>query len=521
MAAPVPPLSPELLRSPSLAGRGDVSVPPPELLDLPVKAVQFGTGAFLRGFVDDFLDRANRQGLFGGRVVAVGSTGSGRDRMLNDQGGLYTLVARGVGEGGARSEARVISSLSHALSASDQWDEVLALARDPRLEVVFSNTTEVGITLDEGDGPSLVPPRSFPGKLTRFLHERATAFGFDPGRGVAVLPCELIEDNGDRLRAIVLALAERWKLDGRFAEWVERAVPFCNTLVDRIVPGAPPADQAAELREALGYEDGMLTVCELYRLFAIEGDADLRARLRFADADPGIVVAEDVGPYRERKLRLLNGTHTAAVSTALLCGCETVREAMEHELVGPFVRQLMLRDIVPTLDAAGAAPYAREVLDRFANPYVRHALFDITLHGTTKMRVRVVPTIVRHVERLGRVPASLAFGFASYLLFMRGDLHERRRATGLHVPPDAQGDRVREAWAGVGRDDGPSAAALVGRVAADVSLWGENLARLPGFAGAVTEQLTHMLHHGPLAALAAHLEAHLDAQPSEGAAASR
>ncbi|HEX5871331.1 MAG TPA: hypothetical protein VFY65_12980, partial [Longimicrobium sp.] len=212
----LPPLNRALVQSAAFQARTDVGVPAPALLDLPERAVQFGTGAFLRGFIEPFLDEANRAGRFNGRVVMVGSTGSGRDRTLGEQDGLYTLSVQGIDGGAAVHEQRVIGSVSRALSAVDEWDAVLDCARNPDLQLVFSNTTEVGIVLDEGDAPDLSPPRSFPGKLTRFLYERALMFDFDPARGLVVLPCELIEDNGDRLRTIVLALAERWALDARF-----------------------------------------------------------------------------------------------------------------------------------------------------------------------------------------------------------------------------------------------------------------------------------------------------------------
>jgi len=487
----VPLLNRALAESAPFQARADVGVPAPELLELPERAVQFGTGAFLRGFVEPFLDEANRAGHFGGRVVMVGSTGSGRDRVLAEQDGLFTLSVQGVDGGRTIRERRVIGSVSRALSAVDEWDAVLACARDPELRLVFSNTTEVGIVLDEDDRPDLSPPRSFPGKLARFLHERAAAFDFDPARGVVVLPCELIEDNGDRLRAIVLALAERWGMDGRFAAWIQAAVPFPNTLVDRIVPGTPAPAALAEEEEALGYRDGLLTVAEAYRLFVIQGDDGLRGRLPFAQV-PGVTVTADVGPYRERKVRMLNGTHTITAPAALLCGCETVLDAVRHPLAGAFLRRALLEEIVPTLEAPGAEAYARAVLDRFANPYVRHALNDITLQQSMKMRVRVVPSVVRHAARTGRAPESLAFGFAAYLWMVRG-------GWGL---ADDRAERVRGHWAAAG-NEGQAARAVCG----DEELWGTDLAAVPGFAPAVAEALARIRADGVPAALEAHLGA--------------
>jgi tagaturonate reductase len=269
---------------------------------------------------------------------------------------------------------------------------------------VISNTTEVGIVLDDDDRFDADPPRSFPGKLTRFLAERARAFDYDERRGLVVLPCELIENNGDTLQDIVHKLAQRRTLGPRFERWLDASVTFCNTLVDRIVPGALPAEESNRIERLFGYRDGLITACESYALFAIQGDERVRTALGFADADPRIIVAPDIRPYRERKVRVLNGAHTISVPVALLAGLETVRDAVEDERVGRFIRRAMFDDIVPSLDAPDAEEFAREVLERFANPYIRHSLIDITLYGTTKMRVRVVPSIVDHYRR--RLPSA-------------------------------------------------------------------------------------------------------------------
>ncbi|HEX2205079.1 MAG TPA: tagaturonate reductase [Longimicrobium sp.] len=489
----LPLLTADLVRSAAFQARTDVGVPAPGLLELPERVVQFGTGAFLRGFVEPLIDQANREGRFGGRVVMVGSTGSGRDRVLGEQDGLYTLSVQGVDGGTVVHERRVIASVSRALSATDEWEAVLACARNPDLALVFSNTTEAGIVLDEGDAPDAAPPRSFPGKLTRFLWERATAFDFDPARGLVVLPCELIEDNGRRLREIVLAFADRWKLGPRFAAWIEAAVPFRDTLVDRIVPGTPAPDARGEAEAGLGYRDALLTVAEAYSLFVIEGDEAMRARLPFGDF-PGVVVTDDVAPYRERKVRLLNGAHTITVPAAVLAGCETVLEAVRHPLVGAFLHRVMLEEIVPTVDAPGAEGYAHAVLDRFANPHVRHALLDISLQQTLKVRVRIVPSILRHAERSGRAPRCLAFGFAAYLLFVR-------QCLGL---ADDQARRVREHWEHNENGGGQRVAAAV---CADTELWGADLAAVPGFADTVGEAIDTIARDGIDAALEAHLAA--------------
>ncbi|MEO6526319.1 MAG: tagaturonate reductase [Gemmatimonadaceae bacterium] len=495
-----PTLSPAIV--PSIAARSDTTLPTLEQLSLPERAVQFGTGALLRGLVDALLDDANRQARFGGRVVMIGSTGSGRDRALNDQSGLFTLVVQGLVNGESKREFRVVSSVSRALSATSEWNEVLRCAENPDLELIFSNTTEIGIVLDETDaagGGADVPPRSFPGKLTAFLLHRARSCAFDVARAPVVIPTELIEGNGDKLRDIVATLAARWSVEPAFAPWLA-AVRFCNTLVDRIVPGAPNAAYAAELEQLLPYTDGMITVCEPYRLFAIEGDDALRQRLRFPVTDEGVIVAESITPYRLRKVRLLNGAHTSFVSLAILAGCTTVREAVEHPALGEFLRYVLMKEIVPSVDVPGAEAFAREVIDRFANPFLHHLLWDITLQGTTKFKVRVVPSILDFARRTGEAPRALALGLAGFLAFQDGSLQAKRRAVGELVPADAAGDALQARWHAVA--DTPDAiGAFVRSVCADEALWGADLTTVPGFASLVTEFVIAIRTHGAVAAI--------------------
>lgn len=465
---------------------------------LPERAVQFGTGALLRGLVDACLDEANARGAFNGRVVMIGSTGSGRDARLNAQEGLFTLVSQGIVDSQPHREVRVIGVVSRALAAATEWKEVLRCAESPTIECIFSNTTEVGIVLHEQDAaeaPAL--PQSFPARLTRFLEHRARHFDYDPTRAPVVIPCELIDRNGTRLRDIVHALARRWALDPRFVRWLD-AVVFCDTLVDRIVPGAPTAAQREELRTLLGYEDEMLTMCEPYRLFAIQGDDALRARLGFG-GERGVIVTPDIGPYRERKVRLLNGAHTALVSLALLAGHRTVRDAVRDPALGPLLRRVLFDEMVPSLQVPGALEFAHQVLDRFANPHVEHSLWDITLQGTAKVRVRLVPTILAHAERTGEAPRGVAQAFAGFVAMQRGVLHDARRAAGLPVPADQGGERVREHWRAMSEAAGPASGGVheVARsVCADMSLWETDLSVVPRFVELVGDALGGLLTLG-------------------------
>jgi len=493
-------LSRDVVLTPEMQERTDLDVPPPHVFNEPETVLQFGTGGFLRGFVDAFLDAALRDGLYGGRVVVVGSTGSGRTAALNAQDGLYTVRVQGLGDDGTPLQTtRVMGAVSRAISSQDDWNSVLDLATVPALDLVVSNTTEVGIRLDEDDRPDRNPPRSFPGKLTAFLHARAEAFDYDEEAGLVILPCELVTDNGDRLHEIIHTLSEQWGYGPRFAAWLDDANHFCNTLVDRIVPGAPPDDVLADWQADLGYRDQLVIAAETYRLWAIEADPNneaLRDRLAWTDVDDGIVLTDDIAPYRERKVRILNGTHTIAVPAAYLAGADTVHEATQDPLIGPFMRRVMA-EIAPTLDAPGAASFADAVWRRFSNPFIEHRLLDITFQATTKLGVRVVPTLQRYATRHEHVPPAISLGFAAYLLFMRGGTPARN---GYALRDDHASTLERHGKGGDIQD--PAARrAFVKAVAEDGRLWNTRLDALPGFVEAVSDHFDACVTQGVRGAL--------------------
>ncbi len=468
-------------------------------LALPERVLQFGTGAFLRGFADYFIDCANRKGAFNGRVVVVGSTGSGRTQRFNAQDGLYTLCVRGREHGEIVDRQQVITAVSRALSARDQWPDVLVCARNPDLSVVISNTTEVGITYDATDRPDLNPPRSFPGKLTAWLYERARAFMYDPNKGVTVLPCELIDDNGEVLYDIVQRLAMRWNLGTAFLRWLEEANTFHNTLVDRIVPGTP--QDAEALYQQLGYHDALLTVAEPYRLWAIEAEGTAQSRFPLSGVDPGIVVTSDIEPYRERKVRILNGVHTITVPLALLSGLHTVGEAMEDAVVSSFVQRVLHQEIVPSLesDSQQAQAFGEAVLDRFRNPFIRHMLLDITFQQTAKLGVRVLPSLLSYVRKYNTLPPALTFGFACFLLLQ----HPDHRPEGLR--DDDAAEYWKEVWDDVYLADEAQVQQAVATVTRDAARWGTNLDALPQFTDGVVAHVMQAAALGVPAALETHL----------------
>lgn len=463
--------------------------PRADMLGLPERAVQFGTGAFLRGFIEYFLDEANSKRLFNGRVALVGSTDSGRDRAFTAQNGLFTLQSAGARDEDA--ELRVVASVSRAISATSAWSEVLKVAQQPDISVVFSNTTEAGFALDSEDTSFSAHPRSFPAKLTAFLYERAATFNFDRSRGVVVVPCELLDNNGDVLKSLVHTLATRWQLSAEFAEWLDDCVPFCNTLVDRIVPGAPPAEARVALQSALGYDDELLTVAEPYRLFVIEANAGTRARLTFVDADPGIIVTNNIRAYRERKVRLLNGTHTAMAALGLMAGVDTVDAVMRDTDLAEFATRLLLGAITPKVSAPDARAFGEDVLLRFANPHVFHRLTDIANQGTLKLRVRLLPIVQRYTFASQPIPKTLTVAFAAQLMLRHPQSAAMLAARGVTLGGDDLGARVRAHW-----EIAPQAFDGIARILSDSAIWNEDLSRDANFATQVAEAACSMLTDG-------------------------
>lgn len=490
------------------AASSAVSLPSPALFDLPEKVLQFGTGVLLRGLPDFLIDQANRQGIFNGRVVVVKSTDGGDAAAFQRQDNLYTVCIRGIEDEVPVRQDVVCASLSRVLSAKSQWAEVLAFAASPDLQLVLSNTTEVGIVLDADDDVRAAPPHSFPGKLLAVLLARYEAFAGAADKGLVIVPTELIPDNGTKLRGILRELAESQVPDVGFLNWLENANTVCNSLVDRIVPGRPDAAAQAALTQELGYDDELLTMSEAYALWAIEGGERVRQVLSFQPVHPGIIVQPDITQFKELKLRLLNGTHSLASGLAVLAGVPTVRGAMESEPLFTYIRQLMLADLLPgipyPIDEKVGQRFGMQVLDRFRNPAVEHRWLAITLNYSAKLRMRVLPDLLHYYERFGAVPQYVALGFAAYLLFMRSTRQEGDNWYGEahgqeYLIQDEQASYFADLWVRCPTN------ALAQEALRNVSLWGTDLTTLPGFASAVTRYLLQLQQEGAAATLAGKL----------------
>lgn len=478
--------------------------PDAALLQLPERVLQFGTGVLLRGLPDYFIDKANRTGLFNGRVVVVKSTAAGGTDAFAAQDGLFSLVVRGIEDGKEVNEVIINSAISTVLNAATEWNTVLQKVRQPEMQVVLSNTTEVGITYVEESVTAGVPA-SFPGKLLACLLERYIAFEGAPESGMVIVPTELIPDNGTQLRNIVIRLATFNRLPDAFVQWLETCNHFCNSLVDRIVPGKLPAREAAALQQQLGYRDALMIMAESFRLWAIESKHPRVAELlSFAAADAGVVLAPDIEKFRELKLRLLNATHTFSCGLAYLAGFGTVKNAMKHKAMAAFIRNLAFDEMVAavvsdTISRQEALQFAEKVLDRFRNPYIEHQWMSITAQYTSKMYMRCVPLIRRYAQRNGHAADLMSLGVAAWLLFMR-TTHENGVYKGFYngvyyTVTDDKAPLLSALWQQYHPD------ALVQVVLQQQQLWGDDLTDVPGLVEQVRGYLQLLLQKGAMEAI--------------------
>lgn len=456
----------------------------------PIRVMQFGEGNFLRAFADYFIDILNEKTEFNGSVAIVKPIPFGSLENFKAQDNLYTVVLRGRKNGGVVNTSRVVTSVEKVVDAAKDYNEYMSLARLESLRFVISNTTEAGITLDESDKFDRLPA-SYPGKLTKFLYERFKAFGGDTSKGLIILPVELIDNNGKELKRCVKALTKIWNLGNEFDAWLENANVFCSTLVDRIVTGYP-RNEAEKICGELGYEDKLLDVGEPFGLWVIESDRDISAQLPFEKAGLPVVFTDNVKPYKDRKVRVLNGAHTASVLVSYLGGINIVRDMMHDKVFGRLVRQIVDNEIVPMvpLPLADVKSFADSVYERFDNPFIDHELLSISLNSVSKWKARVLPSFKDNCRATGKTPRLLTFSFAGLLAFYRSSdlredgLHSKRNDGTEYVVHD--NNEVLEAFAE--NADKPTAE-YVAAIASNTDFWGEDLTQHGDFVRNVADYL--------------------------------
>ncbi|MBU5594482.1 tagaturonate reductase [Amphibacillus sp. MSJ-3] len=461
----------------------------------PERVLQFGEGNFMRAFVDWQIDQLNKAGLFNGSVVIVQPLEQGLGDVINQQDGLYTLILEGMKDGQAVREKQIIESVSRVINPFQQKDDYFALAQAPELEFIFSNTTEAGIVFDQEDLLTDELPKTFPGKLTAFLYQRFIHFNGDDTKGMTIIPCELIENNADQLKKCILQYADLWDLPKEFVTWIEQANQFCNSLVDRIVPGYPK-DKAKEIEAELGYADQLIVVAEHYHLWVIEGDQALADQLPVEKIGLNTLFVEDLTPYRSRKVKILNGTHTAMTPISYLMGLETVEEAINDPLINAYLTALLNDEVLTTLpmEADELQAYTNSVLERFENPYIKHQLLSISLNSIAKFATRNLPVLLEFYQKEGKLPDKLVFAFAALLYFYRNEqkiLKDDREIL----------DRFESLWLNFdGSKD--SALSLVHSVLSEESWWnGEDLTKLEGLEESIADLLIQFNQVGMKSAL--------------------
>ena len=474
----------------------------------PERVLQFGEGNFLRAFVDYFIDCMNEKAGFNTKAVLVQPiptpAGAAVDmkEILNEQEGLYTLYLRGFEDGKKVNAKRVISSVSRCLNVYTDYDAVMEYADHPELRFIACNTTEAGIVYDESCNFEDAPPKAYPAKLTQFLYRRFQKFGGEKGKGFIILSCELIDDNGKELERCVLKYAEQWNLGAAFTEWLKAENTFCSTLVDRIVTGYPRAEADA-INAENGYVDRALDTGEVFGFWVIEGPQSLLEELPFEKAGLPVIVTDNHKPYKQRKVRILNGAHTSMVLGAYLAGQDIVRDCMNDEVICGFMNKAIYDEIIPTLTLPKEEllGFAHSVTERFKNPFIDHALLSIALNSTSKWKARVMPSLLAYVEQFHELPKCLAASLAFYAAFYKGVRLEEAGLIGVRGENEytIQDDRAVLEFHAAHKDDG--SAAYAHAVLANEAFWGQDLTAVSGLEAAVAGYLAQIETEGAYAVM--------------------
>ena len=476
--------------------------------EAPVRVLQFGEGNFMRAFVDYFFDISNEKAGFNGKVALVQPIEMGLTELINKQEGLYTLYLRGSENGQKVDAKRVISAVDCCLNPYNKadYDKMMAIAVSDELDIIASNTTEAGINYDPACNFEDVPAASFPGKLTQVLFARYKA----GKKGIVVLSCELIDNNGKELLKCVNQYIDQWKLEDGFKTWVNEENIFCSTLVDRIVPGRiRDPKEVEDLEKINGYHDELIDVGEIFGVWIIEGPEGLEDRLPFKKAGVNVHVVPDVMPYKHRKVRILNGAHTGFVLGAYLAGFDIVRDCMHNDNVAGFMNKMLSEEVIPTLvdhlDENDLNEFAAAVKDRFNNPFVNHELMSISLNSTSKWKARNMPSFLQYIDKNGKLPVCLTMSLAAYIAFYSNDVQEltdaglvcKRPAGNTYTVSD---DRWALEFFYDHRND--SEEDLVKAVLSNEKMWDQDLNKISGLTDAVIADLKKIHTEGAEAAYA-------------------
>ncbi|HET8737880.1 MAG TPA: tagaturonate reductase [Pricia sp.] len=473
----------------SLSRRQSVSL----ATDYPIRILQFGGGNFLRAFVDWMVEVLNKETDFNGGIAIIKPTAGGDYSELKAQDGLFTVVLDGIKSGKQVAEKTLVTAVQKVINSYTEWGAYLNLAENPDVRFIVSNTTEAGIRFRSEDKFDDAPPSEFPAKLTVWLYHRFQHFGGNASKGCILLPCELIENNGTALQKCVLQYAKHWQLGGDFMDWITSANFFCGTLVDRIVSGYP-REKADEIQKALGYRDELLVAGEQYHSWVIQAPEAVEKELPFSQAGLNVEFVNDLVPYREMKVRLLNGAHTAMVPVGYLAGIRLVSEAMQNERVSGFVASLLREEAAPTLDLPEEAKhkFVADVLERFRNPILKHQLISISLNSTSKFVARLLPTLKDYLAMKEKLPERIVFGLSALIRFYKGEVNGE--SIPLKDDPKVLGIMASEWKKYEGKEQ--SLKEFVASILRNPTVWKEDLTKIEGLVEKVTENLQDIENNG-------------------------
>lgn len=449
----------------------------------PTRILQFGEGNFLRAFTDWIVHKMNKEIGFNTGIDVVQPLPNGMAGMLNDQDGLYHVYLKGIKNGQPVKEYTLVDCVNVGINPYAEFEKYRQSYLNPDLRFVVSNTTEAGITMDETDTLDMQPQKSFPAKVTALLYDRFKTFDGAADKGLIFFACELIDRNGDMLKKYVLQHAANWNLGDEFAYWVNESCAFCNTLVDRIVPGFPK-DEIAQIQQELGFEDNLVVVGEYFHFWVIEGPEWVQKEFPAEKAGLDVKFVKDMTRYREQKVAVLNGCHTGSYAVSYLSGLETVREAFESLEVGNFMKDLVYDEVLPALDGSEKElqSFAHKILERFRNPYIRHLWQSIALNAMSKWETRNLPTLLNYYEAHQMLPQKLVFSLAAMIAYFKGEADGK-----TYKIQDDQWilDFYKEAW---GECDGRpiSIQKLVEKVLSLEKIWKRNLNEVPNLTISVT-----------------------------------
>lgn len=471
----------------------------------PERIIQFGEGNFLRCFVDWIIYRMNRKTDFNSSVVIVQPIEKGMVDWLNGQDCLYHVNLQGRLNGEKVNSLTRIDCVSRALNPYTQNAAFMALAEQPEIRFVISNTTEAGIAFDDSCKFTDAPASSYPGKLAQLLFHRYKTFNGAKDKGLIIMPCELIFLNGHHLKDCIFKYIELWKEDfgndyDGFKNWFTNYCYVCATLVDRIVPGFP-RKEIAKIQEKICYKDNLVVQGEAFHLWVIEKPEnmsidELKAEFPAEKAGLHVLIAESEKPYHERKVTLLNGPHTVLSPVAYLSGINIVRDACNHEIVGKFIHKVQFEELMQTLNLPmdELEKFAGDVLERFNNPYVDHQVTSIMLNSFPKYETRDLPGLKTYLQRKGELPQGLVFGLAAIITYYKGGTRADRAEI---IPNDAPEimQLLKDLWA---TNDTQKVAE---GVLAAQNIWHEDLNLIPGLTELVKADLDKIQSLGMLEAV--------------------